>query len=142
VVGLSVGHAIALTITSERICGELRLADFDTLELTNMNRIKTGIQNIGLKKTIIAAREIAEIDPFIKVKCWHDGINDDNIFDFLTGGGKLDLCLEECDDFYVKFNLRYKCRDLGIPVVMDTSDSGLIDIERFDLEPERKIFHG
>ena len=25
---------------------------------------------------------------------------------------------------------------------MDTSDSGLIDIERFDLEPERKIFHG
>lgn len=142
VVGLSVGHAIALTIASERICGELRLADYDTLDLTNLNRIKTGIQNLSLKKTVIAAREIAEIDPFIKVKCYHDRINDDNILDFLTKDGKIDLCLEECDDFYVKFAMRYACRDLGIPVVMDTSDSGLIDIERFDLEPERKIFHG
>ncbi len=53
VVGLSVGYAIALTITSERICGELRLADFDTLELTNLNRIKAGIQNLGLKKTVL-----------------------------------------------------------------------------------------
>ncbi|MFZ1693420.1 MAG: hypothetical protein WAT74_09505, partial [Flavobacteriales bacterium] len=27
-------------------------------------------------------------------------------------------------------------------VVMDTSDRGLIDVERFDLEPERPILHG
>ena len=25
---------------------------------------------------------------------------------------------------------------------MDTSDRGMLDIERFDLEPERSIFHG
>jgi hypothetical protein len=29
-----------------------------------------------------------------------------------------------------------------IPVVMETSDRGMIDIERFDLEPDRPIFHG
>jgi hypothetical protein len=29
VVGLSVGHAIAHTLALERLCGELRLADFD-----------------------------------------------------------------------------------------------------------------
>ncbi len=142
IVGLSVGHAIALTMASERICGELRLADFDTLELSNLNRIKTGIDNLGLKKTIIAAREIAAIDPFIKIVCYHDGINDENILDFLTKDGKIDICIEECDGFYEKFNIRYKCKDLNIPVIMDTSDKGLIDVERFDLEPDRKIFHG
>jgi len=142
IVGLSVGHAIAITVASERICNELRLADFDELELSNLNRIKTGIQNLGMKKTIICAREIAEIDPFVNVICYHDGIKDENIIDFLTKGGKIDVCIEECDSFYEKFNVRYKCRELQIPVVMDTSDKGLIDIERFDLEPDRKIFHG
>lgn len=142
IVGLSVGHAIAVTIASERICGELRLADFDTLELTNLNWIKTGIQNLGINKSVLAAREIAEIDPFLKVICYEDGITDDNVSDFLLGTKKLDLCIEECDGFYTKFNLRYKCKEYGIPVVMDTSDKGLIDIERFDLEPEREIFHG
>src|SRR5262249_11009104 len=29
-----------------------------------------------------------------------------------------------------------------IPVLMDTSDRGLIDVERFDREPIRPIFHG
>src|SRR5690606_39128249 len=29
-----------------------------------------------------------------------------------------------------------------IPVVMDTNDRGMLDIERFDLEPERPILHG
>jgi len=142
IIGLSVGHAIATTIASERICSEIRLADFDFLELTNLNRIKTGIGNLGLKKTVLAAREIAEIDPFIKVKCYHEGIDDDNLDDFLTTGGKLDVCLEECDGFYAKFKVRLTCKELGIPVIMDTSDKGLLDVERFDLEPDREIFHG
>lgn len=142
VIGLSVGHSIATTIAAERICGELRLADFDTLELTNMNRIKTGIDKIGMKKTIIAARQIAEMDPFLKVICYHEGINDDNINDFLTLDGNLDVCIEECDGFYEKFNVRYLCKDLKIPVIMETNDKGLIDIERFDLEEDRPIFHG
>jgi hypothetical protein len=58
IVGLSVGQSIALTLAMERTCGELRLADFDTAELSNLNRIRTGVHNLGLSKTIIAAREI------------------------------------------------------------------------------------
>ena len=45
----------------ERICGEIRLADFDILELTNLNRIRTGVHNLGLSKTYSVAREISEI---------------------------------------------------------------------------------
>src|SRR5690606_5574483 len=29
-----------------------------------------------------------------------------------------------------------------IPVIMDTSDRGMLDVERFDLEPNRPLLHG
>jgi len=42
----------------------------------------------------------------------------------------------------VKLLVREAARDRRIPVVMQTSDRGVLDVERFDLEPERPIFHG
>lgn len=142
VIGLSVGQSAALTLAMERSFGEIRLADFDTLDLSNLNRLRSGVQNIGLPKVIIAAREIAEIDPFLKVDCLLDGIDEHNIDRFLSDGGKLNLLIEESDGMDVKFLARYRARELGIPVIMDTSDRGLLDVERFDLEPTRPIFHG
>lgn len=142
VMGLSVGQSVSLTLTMERSFGELRIADFDELDLSNINRIRTGVQNLKIKKTTLVAREIAEIDPFLKVVCFEDGITAKNLDAFLTENGKLDLLIDECDSFDIKINSRKKAKSLGIPVLMEGSDRGTIDIERFDLEPERKILHG
>jgi nitroreductase len=142
VIGLSVGKAIAVTIAMERICGELVLADFDEIELSNLNRIQTGIQNLGVKKTIVVAREIAEIDPYFKVTCFHDGVTEENITDFLTKNGKLNICIEVSDGLYAKIFSREKARGFGIPVVMNSSDRGTTDIERFDLDSDLPILHG
>lgn len=142
IIGLSVGQSIALTLAMERTCGELRLADFDEIELSNMNRIKVNIQDLGLNKSIVAARQIAELDPFINVICFTEGITLDTIDAFFTGGGNLDVLVEECDGIDIKILGRIKAKALGIPVVMDTNDKGMLDVERFDLEPGRPIFHG
>lgn len=142
VIGLSVGKAIALTIAMERICGELRLTDFDVIELSNLNRIQTGVKNFGTKKTIVVAREIAEIDPYIKITCYSEGLTEENIDDFYLKGGKMDMCIEVCDGLYTKIYARQKAKKLGIPVVMNSSDRGVTDVERFDLEPDRSILHG
>ena len=142
IVGLSVGQSIALTMAMERTCGELRLADFDTAELSNLNRIRTGVQNLGLNKTIIAAREIAEIDPYLNVILFNDGLHAANLDAFFLNGGKLDLFVEVCDGLDVKIESRFKARELCIPVLMDTNDRGMLDVERFDLEPGRAILHG
>ncbi len=142
VIGLSVGQSIALTLAMERTCGELRLADFDTLELGNLNRLRTGLHNLGLAKTVIAAREISEIDPYITVKIYNEGLTAENMDDFFTGAGPLDLLVEVCDSLDIKISSRLKARELRIPVVMDTNDRGMLDVERFDLEPRRSIFHG
>ncbi|GAB2971359.1 Rv1355c family protein [Mucilaginibacter puniceus] len=142
IVGLSVGQSIALTIAMERTCGEIRLADFDIAELSNLNRLRTGLHNMGINKTIIAAREILEIDPYIKIKLFHDGLNRNNMDEFFTADGKLDLLIEVCDGLDIKIESRYKARELQIPVVMDTNDKGMLDVERFDLEPNRPVLHG
>jgi len=142
VIGLSVGQSIALTIAMERICGSLRLADFDTLDLSNMNRLRTGLFNLSVPKVVIAAREIAEIDPFLHVDIFPTGIDDTNFEEFFQGNGGIDVLVEVCDSFDVKIKSRIAARNAEIPVVMDTNDRGMLDIERFDLEPNRPLFHG
>lgn len=140
--GLSVGNSIAITLAMERCFGELRLADYDELELTNLNRIRTGVHNLGLSKAISTAREIMEIDPYLNITCFTEGVTANNTNKFMTGGGKLDLLIDECDSLNIKVTSRINARQLGIPVIMQTSDRGMTDVERFDLEPNRGLFHG
>lgn len=142
VIGLSVGQSVAVTMAMERTCGELRLADFDSLELTNLNRIRTGIHNLGIPKVVSVAREISEIDPFIKIEIFPQGLNESNMDAFFLGNGKLDLLIEESDGFDIKILSRYRAKELGIPVLMEASDRCMVDVERFDLEPNRDILHG
>lgn len=146
IAGLSVGNAIALTLTLEGVGGHLRLADFDELELSNMNRIRAGVHEIGLPKVVLAARQISEIDPYIDVSILPDGVTRENISRFLLGddelGPRLDVVVDECDNLALKFLLRERARALRLPVVMETSDRGVLDIERFDLEPDRPLLHG
>jgi ThiF family len=141
-VGLSVGQSVALTLALERSFGELRLADFDRLDLSNLNRIRSGVQNLSLPKVYITAREIAEIDPYLSVVCFPEGISRANCDSFLLQNAPLDVLVEECDSLDIKAFLRERARVYRIPVVMETSDRGMIDVERFDVEPERAIFHG
>lgn len=142
IIGLSVGQSVSVTLAMERICGELRLADFDLLELTNLNRIRTGVHNLGLPKVYSVAREVSEIDPYIHVICYPEGLHENNLHDFFMKDGKLDLLVEESDGFDIKILSRYKARELGVPVIMEASDKCMVDVERFDLEPDRKILHG
>jgi len=139
VVGLSVGHGIAHLLAMEGLCGELRLADYDDVALSNLNRIPATLFDLGLNKAVVTARRIAEIDPYLRVLAYEQGITEATAGEFIDG---LDCVIEECDSLDVKIQVRHMARRRGIPVVMETSDRGLLDVERFDLEPGRPIFHG
>lgn len=139
IVGLSVGHSAAASIALEGGCGEMRLADFDHIELTNLNRVPATVLDVGVNKAVVAARRVAEIDPYLPVQVLCDGLTDDNIHGFVGG---LDVVIEECDSIDMKLLVREVARQQRVAVVMDTSDRGLLDVERFDLEPGRPIFHG
>src|SRR3984885_2471625 len=139
VAGLSVGHVIAHTLAAPGICGGLRLADFDRIELSNLNRVPATVLDLGLNKAEVAARRIAELDPYLRVRILDAGLTLDTIDEFLDG---LDIAVEECDSLDMKAVLRESARARRIPVLMATSDRGLVDVERFDLEPQRPILHG
>jgi tRNA A37 threonylcarbamoyladenosine dehydratase len=149
VAGLSVGMASVVTLALEGVGGSFRLADFDSLGLSNLNRLKSGVHNLGINKAVLAARELYEIDPYLEVEIFDDGVTDANLDAFLAPNGasgasarKPDLLVEECDDLYTKVRLRERARELGIPVIMETSDRGLLDVERFDRDPLRLPLHG
>lgn len=142
IVGLSVGSAIAITMAMERSFGSVVLADFDHIDLSNLNRVRARLSDLGMNKAVLMAREIAEIDPFLQVDVFLDGITPDNIGDFFQRFGGLDLIIDECDSLEIKIALRQTAKQAKKPLVMETSDRGMLDIERYDLEPERLIFHG
>ena len=123
IVGLSVGHAIAYTLAQEGLCGHLRLADFDDLELSNLNRVPAGVFDHGLNKTTAAARRIAELDPYLPVEVFNRGVTAESVDGFLDG---IDILVEECDSLDTKVLVRQAARERCVPVLMATGDRGLL----------------
>ncbi|HEX6244266.1 MAG TPA: ThiF family adenylyltransferase, partial [Polyangiales bacterium] len=142
VVGLSVGYSMALTLALEGVGGRFRLADFDLLELSNTNRLPSGVPALGHNKAVLAARAMFEVDPYLEISVYETGIHADNVEGFFEEAGRLHVLIEECDDLPMKLRLRELARERGVPVICETSQRGLLVIERFDLEPGRAPFHG
>lgn len=155
VIGLSVGNSAALTCAMEGVGGSFRLADFDRLGLSNLNRLRAGIHDLGVEKTVLCARQLYEIDPYLDVEILRGGVTEETIAEFFDGPPAavsaavpegcppgLDLLIEECDTPWVKVAAREHARARRVPVLMDANDRGLLDVERFDEEPDRPLFHG
>ncbi|MCV6969275.1 Rv1355c family protein [Mycobacterium bohemicum] len=139
VVGLSSGHAVAYCLAAQGLCGALRLADGDVMELSNLNRVPATVLDLGTNKATVAARRIAELDPYFTVEVFASDVTAEVLDRFLDG---LDIVVDQADSLDVKILLREAARDRGIPVIMATSDRGQLDVERYDLEPLRPIMHG
>lgn len=143
IAGLSVGLSAATTLVLEGVGGYFALADFDELGLSNLNRLCAPVSDLGVNKAVLAARRLFEIDPYLQIDIFPEGVTDENLDRFLGAhGSEQTLLVEECDDLYMKIRLRERARELRMPVLMETSDGGMLDIERFDLEPNRPLLHG
>lgn len=143
VAGLSVGSAILSALVISGGPKKIKIADFDDVEISNLNRINAKLPDVGLNKTYVAAREAWELDPYSDFEIWDNGVNKENIEKFLLDP-RLDIFIDEMDSIDVKIIARLIARKNKIPVLMatDNGNSVILDVERFDQEPEREIFHG
>lgn len=140
IAGLSVGNSIALTIRLNGGCKYLKLADPDTLSISNLNRIRAGITELGLNKAEISRRQILELDPYSKVTTYCSGITEKNINKFIN---RADVIIDEVDNIKLKTLLRFAAIKRRTPLFMftDNDDGVLVDYYPYH-KGFKNLFHG
>lgn len=142
--GASVGGNILEGVMREIRPKQVKIADLDWIEATNLNRLERGnleylVQSKAMRSDINnpydiprinkaehAAYQQKLIDPFLKTYVYPEGVHENNIDTFLLGSGKepkIDVLIEEVDDFRMKVNTRILCKKYKIPLIM-ISDFG------------------
>ena len=141
IMGMSIGSNIIWPLVASGGPKFLRIADADTIEISNLNRMLAPLTAIGENKAEFMARKIYEMDPFMELDCWPENVTEKNIEKFISG---IDLLFDEIDNLYLKFLSREMAKKLKIPVVMITNvgHNVILDAERFDLEPDLPILRG
>ena len=138
IVGLSTGSVALEALLRQGIGGVYRIADFDDFEVSNGNRMIFDKGDAGRSKLELCTERIFSCDPDIIVEPFPTGISKDNVNDFVQD---CDIIIEECDDFLVKYLVRVEAMKYRKPLIMATSQNGMIDIERYDIDHEIKPFH-
>lgn len=138
IVGLSVGNSVAVSLAYMGVGSHYKLADFDTLETTNLNRIRAGVLDLDEKKTVIAARQIFEVNPFAKIEVFSDGVTSENFDNFFHGSRNIDILFDECDDLLLKFYLRLAAHSLQLPLIMASDVGYSLDVSCLDFGKKEK----
>ncbi len=149
IAGLSVGSHAALSIALTGGAKNIKLADFDEISGSNLNRLPAGFSSIGTNKALYFARKIAEIDPYTNIFIYPEGLTHSNLDEFVDGdkADKIpasDLLIDQVDSLEMKIRLRLKARQSKTALLMatDVGEWGIVDIERYDLDQNLKIFNG
>lgn len=143
VIGMSVGSNVVEALASQGIGQKLVLVDMDIIEPSNLNRIRSPYHHVGLHKVDAISRKVWEIDPYIEIVAYRDGLDETSLAD-IVASHSVDILIDEMDELSMKIKLREAAKSKRIPVIMaaDDGDNALIDIERYDLDPELEIFGG
>lgn len=143
IIGMSVGSNIIEALVSHGIGGKLILVDMDIIEPSNLNRIRSPYHHVGLHKVEAISRKVWEIDPFIQIVSYEEGINESNLQKILHDH-KVDIAVDEMDDLRMKILVREAAKARSLPVLQaaDDGDNSLLDVERYDKNPGMALFSG
>jgi len=137
-VGLSTGSVALESFLRQGIGGIYRLADFDMFEVSNSNRMLFNKAHVGMSKVDLCVERIKSVDPDVIVETFSEGLSEHTINDFVQD---CDIIIEECDNFLMKLLLRHAAMKYSRPLLMATSQNGMIDVERYDSDKTTKPFH-
>ncbi len=95
--------------------GHLTVVDFDRVEISNLHRqFLYTPADIGEKKSTVAAKRIAQMNPFIQIKAVDQRFNAMNGLDLIE---KCDLVLDCTDNLETKFAIHDLCMSKSIPLI-------------------------
>jgi adenylyltransferase/sulfurtransferase len=115
VVGLGgLGSPVAMYLAAAGV-GRLLLADFDAVDLSNLQRqILHSTKNIGIPKVDSAIRTLAILNPEVQVEGYKGAINQSSLPDLLNG---VNAVVDASDNFATRFALNQHCFRAGIPLI-------------------------
>ena len=149
VAGASVGNYVVHCTTSNLRPRWVKVADYKPLHVANTNRMRISTQDIGVNKAIVAAKQLHDLDPWLNILVYSEGIHEENIVNFIegnkaTGEPKATVIVEETDDPDAKIAIRKAARRYRVPVLMVTEASSIVqrDLRRFDLDPNLPLAVG
>lgn len=142
--GLSVGNGIALACLHSGIGRTFYLADPDTFDTSNMNRVRVGIGALGKSKLEVTAQQMYEVNPFVTIHGFPEGVKEAELENIVKSASRSLVIFDEMDDFMMKIKTRLVAKIAKRPVIMLSSlgDSLLIDVERYDIDESTELFNG
>ena len=114
------GSNIAMLLARSGV-GKLVIADFDTVELSNIHRQNYPLDSIGMKKTVATAKEIGKINPWCKVIQHDVRITKDNVSVF----SDCDVVCEAFDDAEEKIMLIESLSQMNKKIVSGNGMAGI-----------------
>jgi ThiF family protein len=143
VIGMSVGSNVVEALVSQGVGGKLILVDMDMIEPSNLNRIRSPYHHVGLHKVEAISRKAWEVDPYLDITGYRDGLTEANLPRILKDH-PVGIIVDEMDELRMKVLLREAAKAHKLPVIMaaDDGDDSLLDIERYDLDETAEIFGG
>ena len=115
IVGLGgLGSPVALYLAAAGV-GELHVADFDTVDLTNLqSQIVHDTCSVGQSKVDSALRRLGAINPEIKLVAHRSALDTDSLADAVAA---VDLVLDCCDNFGTREAVNKACVAARKPLV-------------------------
>ncbi|MET0356996.1 MAG: molybdopterin-synthase adenylyltransferase MoeB [Cellvibrio sp.] len=115
VVGLGgLGSPVAMYLAAAGV-GHLILADFDTVDLSNLQRqIVHTTDRIGQTKVESAAQTLRALNPDVKITCITSALDANSLQEQIA---QVDVVVDCCDNFTTRFAINAACVAAKIPLV-------------------------
>ncbi|WP_300463723.1 tRNA threonylcarbamoyladenosine dehydratase [Desulfobacula sp.] len=127
VFGLGAVGSFALEALARTGIGNLRLIDFDTVDVSNINRQLLAYHStIGREKAVLAYERVKDINPSCKVEIHSSFVNAQSLEDLLSEDS--DVVVDAIDGLNSKINLLVGAKQLNLSVVSSMGAGGKTDI--------------
>jgi molybdopterin/thiamine biosynthesis adenylyltransferase len=115
IIGLGgLGSPVAMYLAAAGV-GHLVLADFDAVELTNLQRqIAHTTARIGMNKSASAAQALRELNPDVQIECIEHLLDADNLAAQVE---RANVVLDCTDNFATRFAINAACVTAKVPLV-------------------------
>ena len=108
------GSPVSLYLAEAGV-GEIRIADLDVIEESNLNRqILHPTERLGMLKAESAAQTLSALNPECRIQAFAEKIDEDSVYRMIDG---VDLIIDCMDNFETRYILNAASQKLGIPLL-------------------------